>query len=188
MKIRTQVQKFRVIVADPTWPFGDKLGKRGSEAKYKTQLSLDEIKQFPLPPLADDCVLFLWRVASMTEEAHEVARAWGFTPNKGELVWRKMTSGGKEHFGMGYIVRGAHETCVIATRGRASRMLKRKNQRSIFSAPVPVDEDGRAIHSAKPDEFFEIVCSMFDGPRVSLFERSLRDGFVCIGDEMESAA
>lgn len=186
MRTRTAVVRYRVLVADPTWPFGDKLGARGSEAKYKTQLSLEEIKNFRLPPLADDCVLFLWRVASMQEEAFAVARAWGFVPNKGEMVWHKKTKYGKDHFGMGRIVRSSHESCILATRGRPQ--IKRKDQRSLFSAPVPCDENGRTIHSAKPNEFFEIVASLYDGPRVSLFERTQREGFFCIGDEMERAA
>lgn len=184
MKIRRQSVRYRVVVADPAWQPGDSLGKRGASAKYRVQ-SLEAIKSYKLPPLHDDCVLFLWRLAIMQEEALQVARAWGFNPTKGEIVWRKLTSTGeKEHFGMGHIVRGSHETCIIATRGRPLRL--HKSQRSLFSAPVP-SENGKPIHSAKPDKFFEIVKNLFEGPRLSLFERKERDGFVCVGDEMAIA-
>lgn len=170
-----------MVVADPPWKFSDGISSRGASSKYKCE-KLEAIKNYRLPPLHDDCVLFLWRVAVMQEEALEVARAWGFDPTKGEMVWRKLSSTGKkEHFGMGRIVRGSHESCIIGTRGRPMRL--HKSQRSLFSAPVP-SENGRPVHSAKPHEFFEIVRRLFDGPRISLFERFPRDGFVCVGDEM----
>lgn len=171
-----------MLVADCPWRPGDKLpGKtRGAARQYKT-LTVAELCAFELPPLASDCVLFLWRLAIMQEEALRVARAWGFNPTKGELVWRKMTPAGKEHFGMGRILRGAHESCIVATRGKPKPL--HHSQRDTFSAPVP-RSGGRIIHSAKPDAFYEIVRNLFDGPRASLFERRLRDGFECFGDEL----
>jgi N6-adenosine-specific RNA methylase IME4 len=84
----------RILVADPPWQFGDSTPHKGAEDHYKT-LTLNEIKEFPLPPLADNAVLFLWRVGggskkdgSLGEQAYEVVRAWGFTP-KSELCWQK---------------------------------------------------------------------------------------------------
>ena len=62
-----------------------------------------------------DCLLLLWRVAAMQQEALDVARAWGFTV-KTELVWEKLTKTGKPHFGMGHYLRGSHEVCLLATR------------------------------------------------------------------------
>lgn len=180
MRVRTKIEPYRVIVADPPWKFGDALGKRGAEANYKP-MPVEEICAFQLPRLADDCVLFLWRVSSMQEEALRVARAWGFDPTKGELVWRKLTPKGKEHFGMGYIVRGSHESCLIATRGKPAVLNRRT--RSIFSAPMP-RAGKKYIHSAKPDEFFTIVRGLYAGPRVSIFDRFYRDGFTCLGDEV----
>lgn len=173
-----------MIVADPGWQFDDALGARGAAAHYKNDEPLELIKNYPLPPIDRDAVLFLWRVAAMTEEAYQVIRAWGFEPNKGEIAWRKLTVTGRcEHFGMGYVVRGAHECCMIATRGKP--VLKRRDQRSLFTARVPRGTNGKAKHSAKPDEFFRIVESMYDGPRVSLYERKKRVGFDCFGNEME---
>lgn len=172
-----------MLVVDPPWAHKDKLGLRGADRHYKSgTMSLEAIKRFKLPPLEPDCVLFLWRVETMLQEALDVARAWGFNPTKGGMIWRKLTVTGKEHFGMGYIVRGAHEGCIIATRGKPK--IKRRDVRSIFSAPVP-REGGKVKHSAKPDLFFALVRSMYDGPRASLFERTQRTGFKCFGDEMQ---
>ena len=57
-----------------------------------------EFCAFFLPPLADDCTLFLWGVAAMQQEALDVMATWGFTL-KGEIVWLKRTATGKRRFG-----------------------------------------------------------------------------------------
>ena len=169
----------RLLVADPPWRFSDKLpGPGRGAAKHYPTLDAARIEMFPLPPLADDCALFLWRVAAMQEEALAVARAWGFAP-KTELVWEKKTVGGKEAFGMGRILRAAHETCIVATRGRPE--VCDRSIRSRFSAPV-----GR--HSEKPNEFFGLVERLYSSvpsdQRVEMFARRPRLGWVCLGDEL----
>jgi N6-adenosine-specific RNA methylase IME4 len=115
----------RVVVADPPWSFSDRLpgASRGAERNYKVMSSAG-IEAF-LPDLiasggarvAQDAVLFCWRVASQVEEAYRVVRAWAFLP-KSEIVWRKMTKHGKPHFGMGRIVRASHEVRIVAIRGK----------------------------------------------------------------------
>lgn len=172
----------RVLVADPPWRFGDKLPGpgRGAEKHYPT-MSVDEVCAFPLPPLERDAHLFLWRVASMVDEAMRVVRAWGFVA-KSELVWLKRTATGKRWFGMGRQVRMEHEVCVIATRGRPPVLSK--SVRSTFEAQA-----GR--HSAKPDEFFEIVHKLTGdasgGSHVELFARQPRDFWVTYGNELAQA-
>jgi N6-adenosine-specific RNA methylase IME4 len=128
--------------------------------------------------VAPDAVLFCWRVASQVEEAYRVVRAWGFLP-KSEIVWRKLTKHGKPHFGMGRIVRAAHEACIVATRGKP--VPKVLNMRSVFEAPV-----GR--HSEKPGVFYDRVEELFDGPYLELFARRCRRGWVCLGDEVHGLA
>lgn len=165
---------YRVVVADPAWSFGDKLpgASRGAAKNYRV-LSVDDICGFELPPLEPDAWLFLWRVSSQVEEAYRVVRAWGFVP-KSEIVWEKLTSGGKAHFGMGRYVRASHESCIVAVRGRVKPLSR--SVRSRFAAPV-----GR--HSQKPEAFFDIVESLSAGPYVELFARRQRPGWTCYGDE-----
>ena len=165
----------RVLVADPPWAFKDALpGRtRGATRNYRT-LPIDGIRAFPLPPLADDCVLFLWRVAAMQEEALSVVRAWGFVP-KSEIVWLKRTLSGTRWFWMGRQVRNEHGVALIATRGRPRR--RSASVRSTFEAAV-----GR--HSEKPAEFYALVERLYDGPYVELFARRRRDGWACVGDEL----
>jgi N6-adenosine-specific RNA methylase IME4 len=185
----------RVLVADPAWKFTDTLPKgRDAMAHYRT-ITLDEIKTFPLPEMEEDSVLFLWRVSSQPQEALDVVRAWGFEP-KSELVWVKTNGEDKlgddgevieeatTAIGMGRITRGAHETCIIATRGKAYKHVADKGVRTVFRAP-------RLEHSRKPDKFFEIVERLFplspDHAHVELFARRHRPGWSCFGDELDVA-
>jgi len=171
-----------VLVADPPWPLKDKLPGpgRGAVKHYKC-MTVADICNYPLPHSvleAPSAILFLWRLASMPEEAYQVARAWGFVP-KSELVWQKLTKNGKHHFGMGSYTRASHETCIIAVKGKPSLARPAiRNQRSTFEAPV-----GR--HSAKPDEFYQIVERMYpDSVPYELFARVARIGWCQEGDEL----
>ncbi len=193
MARRPSVQPFSVVAADCPWRFSDKLpGKsRGAEKNYAV-LSVDELCTFPLPPIADDALLFFWRVSSMVEEAYRVIRAWGFVP-KSELVWVKTMhplrfhalAGDlmpKLHFGMGRYTRASHETCVIATRGRGKDLIADRGVRSVFFAPT-------GAHSEKPDEFFSLVERLVPtGPRLELFARRRRPGWTCMGLEVDGTA
>jgi len=174
---------FQCIVADPPWRFNDKLpgDKRGAASHYRT-LALDQISMLqPYADLAreaDDAVLFLWRVAAMQREALEVCRAWLFEP-KTEIVWCKLTRRGNPHFGMGRYVRNAHETCLVATRGRPK--ILSHSIRSTFSARV-------GEHSDKPDEFYLLVEQLCVGPRLDMFARRNRLGWTCMGNQLPRRA
>jgi N6-adenosine-specific RNA methylase IME4 len=183
---------FTTIVADPPWKFGDALpgDSRGAAKNYSTMTNTD-IERFLLSEsmgldpetwmnvhlasrIASDARLFLWRVASMQEEALRVMRAWGFVP-KAEIIWLKKTTTGKRWFGMGRQVRMEHEVCLIGTRGRPPVLSK--SIRSTFEAPY-------TRHSGKPDAFFDLVESLSPGPYLELFARRQRHRWHCIGDEL----
>jgi N6-adenosine-specific RNA methylase IME4 len=168
------VTPFACIVADCPWSFKDKLpGKsRGAAKNYRVE-KLDRIKRLILPPIADDAYLFLWRVSSQVPEAYEVVKAWGFE-HKAEFVWNKLTKHGKKAFGMGRTVRGSHESCIIAKRGRPKRLSG--SIRSTFEAPV-------GEHSEKPDAFYALVEALCGGPRLEVFGRKARPGWTVIGDQ-----
>jgi N6-adenosine-specific RNA methylase IME4 len=107
---------------------------------------------------------------------------WGFE-FAGELVWEKLTVNGKRHFGMGRSgLRYSHEVCMLGKRGKPEPLVR--NIRSILSAPMPLDADGKRVHSAKPDEFFELVETHSKGPYCELFARKTRVGWTQIGDQV----
>ena len=198
--------RYRVCVADCPWVFDDPLpGKgRGAATQYATLSTADIINRngfsFQFPLMAPDSILFMWRVSSQVEAAYEAVRAWGYEPNS-EIVWRKVTKKGKRWIGMGRTVRAEHETCIIATRGRSSVVIRDSSIRSVFDAPVPTYQPdhpkvlsgaatvGAYIHSAKPEEFACLIERMCRGPYVELFARPLtlnwsRNGWRCFGNEI----
>lgn len=175
------IEPFRVICADPPWPFKDKLPgrNRGAARNYKL-MSISDICRLPLPPIADDAALFLWRVSSMQQEALDVVRMWGFTV-KSEVIWLKKTANGNRWFGMGRTVRAEHETCIVATRGRPS--VLNHSARSVLVTDFEGLSAPAGRHSEKPEEFYRIVEMLFEGPRLELFARRQRQGWTCLGDE-----
>lgn len=173
--------RLRALVVDPPWNFRDKLpgGGRGASKHYSLMRG-GSLQLMDLPPMAEASWLFLWRVSAMQEEALELARAWGFLP-KSEIVWVKTTASGEPACGMGHYVRGSHETCLIAVRGKgASGLRQHLSQRSVFMAP-------RGAHSEKPAEFYTIVENLVRGPHGELFARRRRPGWYQAGDELEAA-
>jgi N6-adenosine-specific RNA methylase IME4 len=204
---------YKCVVADPPWQFGDKLPGPGRGAvKNYSVMTVEDICgmgciEDARPAIfmcnehygiADDALLFLWRVSSQVEEAYRVVRAWGFVP-KSEIVWikasrmmdAKVCDGSPEegdhiqvpkvHFGMGRYVRASHETCIIAARGKAIPLIKNHSTRSIFTAVT-------GAHSQKPEEFYKIVEELCVGPRLELFSRAERKDWMCVGDEISPQA
>lgn len=201
----------RILVADPPWQFGDATPHKGADDHYKT-LSIPEIEAFPLPPLADDAVFFMWRVGggsekdgSLGEAAYAVMRAWGFTP-KSELSWTK-TQGCKVCDGQGWATdfAGSRQIKVWCEEcsGRGykiaigmGRYVRGSHEICLIGtrgkAQFPDDKGVRSViqaprgaHSAKPDRFYEIVEQLYQtGPYVELFARRRRANWHCFGDQL----
>lgn len=171
-----------VLLADPPWHFRDRMpGARGASRKYRT-LTVPEIMRYPLPPLHEDAILLLWRVAALQRAALDVAYAWGFQ-EKAEIVWLKETKNGKRHYGQGHYVRNEHEVCLVCVRGRASsRVVVDASQRSTFRAPAATAQH----YSRKPDAFYELAERLACGPRVELFATRRRRGWRCYGEELST--
>ena len=96
--------------------------------------------------------------------------------------------GEKEHCGMGRIVRGAHEICLVAIRGKANQWVLDHSIRSAFETIstseiiAPVGE-----HSEKPDAFYRLVETLFPGPYVEIHARKPRPGWFAVGHQLELA-
>lgn len=167
---------FDFIMADPPWSF-DNWSGQGEEKNAKAQYAcqpLDWIRSLPVCDLAaPDCLLWLWATNPMLPEAVDVLKAWGFA-YKTAGTWVKMTSGGKQAFGTGYIFRSANEPVLIGTRGCP------KTSRSVRSAIFGTVRE----HSRKPDEAFaEAERLMPDARRIELFARQQRPGWTAWGNE-----
>lgn len=185
--------KFRTIVADPPWQFdiwsdhgvatsrnGEarkevRSGSRFPTGRYKPDASArlpashytvqdtNWIKSLPVGDLAaDNCVLFLWAVWPMMPEALETIKAWGFTYKTLGFDWVKVYRNGSPRMSLGYWTRANTEPCLLATRGKPKRMDKGVSQ---------VIVSGTGEHSEKPEEMYDRIERLVEGPYLELFHR-----------------
>lgn len=148
------VKRFRTILADPPWP------RVGAKRHYDT-MDLESIKTLPVADLAEDeAHLWLWCTNSTLVAAHEVAKAWGFTP-RSPLTWVKMFRLG---LSSPYSLRNATEHVLFCTKGGTGAKVNFHSQPTWFTAPV-------AEHSRKPAEQFAIIERISKPPFLELFSR-----------------
>lgn len=172
---------YKLIYLDPPWTYEDKSTphKRGACHKYPV-MSLASLKALPVAQLADrDCLLAMWWVSPMPQEALDLVSAWGFTlKNMCGFTWHKLSkTGKKDHFGTGHYSRSNTENVLIATRGKPN--IFSKSVRGIVTAPV-------GKHSAKPPEVRRrLELLMGDVPRVELFARERVAGWDAIGNDLD---
>jgi len=164
--------QYHVIAIDPPWPYGN----RHDDATHRAanpypSMSVEEITALQIPGLAlDDCALWLWTTNAFMEEAHRVARAWGFE-KKTILTWVK------DRMGTGDWLRGQTEHCLMCVKGRP--LVTLTNQTTVITGPL-------REHSRKPDSFYQLVESLCTGKRIDLFSREQREGWDIYGIEQFS--
>jgi N6-adenosine-specific RNA methylase IME4 len=179
--------RYKVIYADPPWTFAtySRKGKgRSAEAHYDC-MSLADINALPVAEwAADDCVLFLWTTDPLLEKALETIRAWGFTYKTVGLYWAKLNRpeisyNDRSFFtGLGFWTRANPELCLLATRGKPHR--RRADVRKLIVSP-------RREHSRKPEEAYERIEALCEGPYLEMFARFSRPGWDRWGSDAESA-
>jgi len=172
---------YSIIYADPPWNF-KAWGKNENRSpkNHYICMSMDDIYNLPVQSLAaENCVLFMWAVNPMLPEALETIKRWGFTYKTVAFTWVKTTEKNKNHFGLGYWTRANPEICLLATKGKISRV----------NAGVPNLQIHKVReHSRKPDEIRgEIVRLLGDLPRIELFARSQTQGWDVFGNEVEGS-
>lgn len=169
------MSSYRVIYADPPWPYRDKTLRFGEErragdstvtAHYDT-MTLDDIKALPIEAMPES-YLFLWATNPLLREAFEVMEAWNFE-YKTTLTWVKPS------IRMGYYFRGRTEHLLFGTRGKPGR-LKRNDLGNVINAPV-------TRHSQKPEQFYDLIEAACDGPYLEMFARRRRHGWDVWGNQ-----
>jgi N6-adenosine-specific RNA methylase IME4 len=173
--------RFSTILADPPWRFTNSTGKVAPEHKrlmrYST-MSLDEIRNMPVLSLADEpSHLYLWVPNALLPAGLSVMAAWGFT-YKTNIIWHKLRKdGGSDGRGVGFYFRNVTEVLLFGTRG--------KNARTLAPGRRQVNYLGtrKREHSRKPDEQYDLIESCSPGPRLELFARGQRSGWVSWGAE-----
>lgn len=183
--------KYQIVYADPAWDFGDRLrsskkldnGKmhfRELDLHYKT-MKTSEICALPVKEIvADDAVLFMWTTDAHLPDALKVIDAWGFKYKTIGFIWNKKEKSGKQVCFMGKWTLKGSEICLLATKGKAHKLIKSHKVRQLVEAE-------RNIHSRKPDEVRKRIVELLgDLPKVELFCRTPKEGWDIWGNEVES--
>jgi N6-adenosine-specific RNA methylase IME4 len=179
---------YRVIYADPPWTFStySRKGKGRSAEAYYDCMSLDEIKAVPVAQwAAKDCTLFLWTTDPLLEQALGVIRAWGFTYKTVAFHWVKLKQSVSRNLyndqsffiGLGFWTRANPELCLLATRGNPHR--RKANVQKLVISP-------RREHSRKPEEVYERIEALCEGPYLEIFARGTRNGWQTFGLELDA--
>lgn len=177
---------FAGIYADPPWSFRtysrrdgtvpQRRNHSGAEDHYVVT-STEDLCQIPVGDVAaKDCALFMWVVDSHMPDALRLASAWGFEFKTCAFVWFKSRNEGySPRPSMGYWTRKQTEQCWLFTRGSPPRLSKGVEQ-ALFCP--------RGQHSAKPDETYERIEALVEGPYLELFARSVRPGWAAWGNQV----
>jgi N6-adenosine-specific RNA methylase IME4 len=161
---------YDVIVIDPPWEM-EKIKRDVAIEQvgfdYPT-MTIDEIKQFELP--ADkDCHVFMWITHKHLPMGFDILQSWGakyvFT-----MVWHK--NGGFQPFNL------PQYNCEFVLYGKIGnpQFVDLKAFNTCFFA-------NRTGHSAKPDEFYDLIRRVTAGRRIDIFNRRDIEGFDKWGNE-----
>jgi N6-adenosine-specific RNA methylase IME4 len=165
---------FNLIYGDPPWLLpGSADGSRSVQNHYPC-MPLDAIKALPVPA-ADDAILFLWGVNSLTPEAIEVIQAWGFD-YLGNFAWPK------DKIGLGTWNRNQHELLHMGRRGNFPTPPPHLRPSSLIFGK-------RGRHSQKPDSVYAMLERAYpSATKLELFCRGkARPGWTAWGNEAANA-
>lgn len=168
--------EWRTIVIDPPWPVEkavkDTRPYQSPHLDYPS-MTVDQITKLPIKKLADPggAHLYLWTTHKLLPDALDILGEWG-ARYQCLLTWIKPV--GVSPFSWMYDT----EHCLFARFGDGLGLLQMGLRLSVHASQQP--------HSRKPDEFYERVIAASPEPRLEMFARRERDGFIPWGDEVAS--
>lgn len=176
---------FRTILIDPPWPErGGGRIKRGADRHYAVVPVRDRpavILESDVFSPADDAHLYLWATNNYLPAAIALVGELGFC-YKTCITWAKPWAGIGQYF------RGQTEQLLFAVRGDGigirRRWTERRDLSTLIEAARPCDTTGKAIHSAKPDDFYERIEAASPGPRLEMLARRRRRGWTAWGNQV----
>jgi N6-adenosine-specific RNA methylase IME4 len=176
-------RRFGCLLADPPWQFQNRTGKMAPEhrrlSRYDT-LDAAAIAALPVRDLlAPTAHLYLWIPNALLPLGLDVMQAWGFT-YKSNIVWHKVRrDGGSDGRGVGFYFRNVTELLLFGVRGANARTL------AAGRTQVNLVATRKREHSRKPDEIFPIIEACSPGPRLELFARGTRPGWIVWGNQAD---
>lgn len=181
--------RFGAIVIDPPVPyqmFAEKMSSRTAAGRYDLMTWDDlatlgpSINAVALP----DACLFLWICPPLIPETLRMAEAWGWEYKTVAFTWLKTYRQAESFWlGMGKWSRANSEQVWLFTRGKPERRDKSIKQVIHTDSEAVVTNTGR--HSQKPDQVQDRIERLVSGPYLELFARRYRQGWSCIGNELD---
>ena len=101
--------------------------------------------------------------------------SWDFTYKTVGFTWVKTNKSEGYFTGMGYWTRSNPEMCLLGTRGKPKRLDMSVKQLVVSQ---------RREHSRKPDEVYDRIEKMLEGPYLEMFARNTRQGWDNFGNEV----
>jgi len=166
--------KFKTILIDPPWyeRGGGKI-KRGADRHYHLLKTDDIVKVIKnsgiFKPDSTGCHLYLWVTNNFLPDGLRVMKELGFRYIT-NIVWVK------DRFGLGQYFRGQHELCLFGVMGKLRTRFR--------NIPTVIFEKRRE-HSRKPDGMYELIEKASYPPRLEMFARRRRKGWICWGEEIK---
>lgn len=142
-------------------------------------MTADDVCALPVGRIAaGKSHLYLWVPNALLTDGLKVMEAWGFQ-YKTNLVWFKTRKdGGPDGRGVGFYFRNVTELLLFGIRGKDNRTLAPGRRQ------VNLIAERKREHSRKPDGMYDVIESCSPEPRVELFARTARPGWVQWGDEL----
>ena len=171
-------KKYNIIYADPPWKYWSG-GNKGAEKHYKCmeKQEIYNMKDTIQKISNDNCILFLWVTFPCLIEGIQTIKEWGFKYKTCGFTWVKRNKVSDTwFFGLGAWTRANSGICLIATKGKVSRVSRSVSQ----IIDTHIEE-----HSKKPaivrNKIVELVGDL---PRIELFARQYSEGWDCGGNEV----
>ena len=132
-------------------------------------MSVDELKALPVGDLAEDGAhLWLWTTNQFLRDGFDLLDAWGFR-YLAPITWVKPSGCGN------YFVHRT-QTMLFGYRGKLE-MKERFRPNVVFASA--------RRHSQKPECVYELIEAVSFAPRVELFARQQRPGWLALGNGID---
>lgn len=172
-------KKYKVIYADPPWYFKSysKKGEGRNAIQHYDCMNLEDIKKLPVNNIAENnSTLLMWVTNPFLKLSFDVITSWGFNYKTVAFTWVKTNKKSSGYFkGLGYWTRANPEMCLLATKGKPKRISKGVDQLIISKLRE---------HSKKPDEIYERIEKLLEGPYIELFARNKKQKWDSWGNEV----